>query len=244
MLATVSEVPAQTASKEIDLGDPLEPDDQAATAARVRWSLAVGFVLVAIALVLTLSQSPPNLIWSNYAPLNGSILTTERGHASACQAPLPLPTGASAVRLSLYDADGPRVAVRVLSGGRVLTTGTRGAGWIGEPVTIPLRPVRHDVTDARLCFALGQPAGTVSLQGSATSGREALAFEGANGANVRMRVEYIDSNGSSWWSRAVSVARRMGLGRWPSGTWLALLVFAMIVAIAAGASWLTVREMG
>jgi hypothetical protein len=229
-----------SAAGELEGGDP---GDVSSASPKVLFALVAGFVILAIALVVTFSHSPPSLAWSNYAPLRGSILTTESGGGSACQGPLPLPADVSAVRISLYDSQGPRVAVRVLAGNRVLTSGVRGAGWIGESPTVPLAPVRRSVAGARLCFALGQPAGIVALQGSAASGPEALSFAGAKGPRVRMRVEYLKPGTSSWWSQATPVARRMGLGRWPSGTWLALLVVALLATIAAGVAWLTAREL-
>lgn len=210
---------------------------------RVGLALAAGLVLLAIALGVTLTRSPPTVAWSNAAPLNGTILKTERGGGQACQTHQVLPAGVSAVRLSLYDAYGPRVSVKVLSGDRVLTSGVLGSGWIGQSPTIPLRPVSHSSSDVRVCFTLGQPAGIVAIQGSEASAGEALTFAGEQGQRTRMRVEYVKSGNDSWWSLASSVARHMGLGHWPAGTWLALLVMAMMAAIAAGAAWLTAREL-
>jgi hypothetical protein len=35
----------------------------------------------------------------------------------------------------------------------------------------------------------------------------------------------------------------MGLGHAPAGTWIVLLLAAVMAAVLAGASWLTVREL-
>jgi len=59
-----------------------------------------------------------------------------------------------------------------------------------------------------------------------------------------MRIEFLKPGKRSWLSSASSVARHMGLGRWIHGTWMVLLVIALLGAILLGASWLTVKELG
>jgi hypothetical protein len=209
---------------------------------RVGLTLAAGLALLAIALGVTLTRSPPTVAWSDFTPLNGTFLQTDRS-VRACQAHEVLPLGVSAVRLSLYDAYGPRITVKVLSGERVLTSGVRDAGWIGESPTVPLQPVRQGSSHVKLCFALGRPGGIVAVDGSQASGAEELTYADGRRLPGRMRIEYLKPGGSSWWSLASPVARRMGLGHWPTGTWVVLLEMAMITAVVAGVSWLTIREL-
>jgi hypothetical protein len=57
-----------------------------------------------------------------------------------------------------------------------------------------------------------------------------------------LTIEYLRRGSSSWWSLALAVARRMGLGRAWAGTWIVLLVAIMMGSAIAIASWLTTRE--
>jgi hypothetical protein len=209
---------------------------------RVRLALVAGLALVAIAIGVTLTDSPPTVAWTDSTPLVVPIAQTKRG-AHACQGGETLPRGTSAVRVSLFAVFGPRVSVKVLSGERVLTSGARGSGWIGETVTVPLRPLRHGASHVEVCFVLGRTGGLVSMVGAPAS--PAAATRAGHGQRLpgRMRIEYVTPGRRSWWSLASSVARRMGLGHAPAGTWIVLLLAAVMAAVLAGASWLTVREL-
>jgi hypothetical protein len=58
----------------------------------------------------------------------------------------------------------------------------------------------------------------------------------------RLRIEYLARGHRSWLSLAKHVARRLGLARTPSGTWIVLpLVAMMAIAVALG-GWLLMRE--
>jgi len=197
---------------------------------------------MAIAIGITLTRSPPTVAWTDYTPLNGTF-TQLGGGARACQAHLILPSGASAVRLSLYAGLGPRVTVKVLSGNRVLTSGVREAGWRGESPTVPLRPVSYSVSHAKLCFALGRTTEAVAIDGLSPSPSESATFTSGRSVGGKMRIEYLEPGRRSWLSLASSVARHAGLGRWPAGTWIFLLVMMVVATIIVGASWLVVKEL-
>jgi hypothetical protein len=209
---------------------------------RVRVALGAGLTLMAIAIGITLTRSPPTLAWSDYTPLNGTF-TQLAGGTRACQAHMNLPMGASGVRLSLYAGLGPRVTVKILSGDRVLTSGVRDAGWRGESPTVPLQPVSRGVPGVKLCFALGRTTEAVAIDGVSPS-PEAATFENGQSVGGKMRVEYLQAGHRSWLSLASSVARRAGLGRWAAGTWIVLLALTVMTAIVVGASWLVVKELG
>jgi hypothetical protein len=192
--------------------------------------------------VVVLTSSPPRVASSDHTPLAGTFLQTNN-RVHACQAHEQLPRGASSVRLSLYDADGPRVTVAILSGRRVLTDGVRGAGWIGESPTVPLRPVSRSYSDVTVCFALGETGGIVGVDGSEASLSEGLRYTNGKELPGRMRVEYLAPGDSSWLSLATVAARHMGLGRWPTGSWLALFELVVLAALAGGVAWLIVRQL-
>ena len=216
--------------------------DHGADMGRVRVALVVALTLMTIVIGVTLTRSPPSVAGSDFTPLIGSF-TQLNGGARACQTHEALPQGASAVRVSLYAGLGPRVTVKVLSGGRVLTSGVRGAGWRGESPTVPLRPVRQGASNVTLCFALGQTAEAVYLDGVGSSASDAVTSEGGQPLGGRMRIDYLKPGSRSWLSLAPSVARRAGLGHWPSGTWVTLFAVMLIAAVVAGALWLLVSEL-
>jgi hypothetical protein len=204
--------------------------------------LTVGLAIVAIALVVVLSGSPLVVTHTNATPANEPILEAGSG-AGACQIERVLPAGITAIRLTLVAAAGPRVRVTVLSGGQVLTSGVANSGWTSGAVTVPVKPMARAVTGARVCFSLGPSAEVVQLGGSRTSA--AVAARSAEGGALpgRFTVEYMRAGSSSWWSLAKSVARHMGLGHAPSGTWIALLVLVLMATVLAAGSWLAVREL-
>lgn len=210
---------------------------------RTTGALAAGLALLAIALVITLSGSPLVVTHTNTTPASEPILESGRG-SNACQAGEVLPAGISAIRLTLVAAVGPRVSLSVFSAGRVLTSGVTASGWTSGAVTVSIKALPRAVAPVRICFKLGPSAETVQLGGSRTSA--ATAARSLSGAPLpgRFTVEYMRRGDSSWWSLAKTVARHMGLGRAPSGTWVALLVLLLMVTAVATASWLVVKELG
>jgi len=56
-------------------------------------------------------------------------------------------------------------------------------------------------------------------------------------------IEYLRPGESSWWSLATSVARRMGLGRAETGTWVALLAILLMVAVGGAMSRVILKEL-
>jgi hypothetical protein len=118
-----------------------------------------------------------------------------------------------------------------------------GSGWTSGAVTVPVKPLAHAVSGAQICFKLGRSVETVQLGGSPTNA--ALAARDLNGKALpgRFTVEYMRSGNGSWWSAAETTARHLGLGRAPSGTWVALLLLISMGAVLAIASWLVLKEL-
>lgn len=210
---------------------------------RTTGALAAGLALLAIALAVTLSGSPLVVAHTNATPANEPILEAGSG-SNACQAGEVLPAGITAIRLTLVAVVGPRVSLSVLSGARVLTSGVTASGWTSGAVTVPVTAMPHAVAPVRICFKLGKSVETVQLGGLRTSA--ATAARNFSGVPLpgRFTVEYMHSGDSSWWSSAKTLARHMGLGRAPSGSWVALLVALLMGAAIAIGSWLTVKELG
>jgi hypothetical protein len=209
---------------------------------RTAGALAAGLALLAIALIVTLSGSPVVVTLAN-STRNAVKLAETYTPSGACQAGEVLPAGTSAIRFSLTSDAGPRVSVRVLSGTRVLTGGVAETGWTSGAVTVPVGPLARSASGVRVCFELGSTNERVTIGGDSTS--PALAAIGDEGRALpgRMRIEYLRSGPSSWWSMAHAVSTRMGLGRAPAGTWIVFPLLAAMVVVVAGASWLVLKEL-
>jgi hypothetical protein len=207
---------------------------------RVEAALAAGLALIAAAVLLTLLHVPLTAAHTDLGAKHNLVKTVKP--AAACQAEESLPAGTTAIRLSLASALGPRVAVKVFSGTRILTQGAVPAGWSSGSVTVPVKPLAQTVTPVKVCFALASINGVVSMQGFSTS--RAVAARSEEGVLPgRMAIEYLRPGGASWLSQAESVARRLGLGRAASGTWNALLVLTLAGAFITLSSWLVLKEL-
>jgi hypothetical protein len=209
---------------------------------RTAVALAAGLALVAIAIAVTLSGSPLAVAHTNGVPAD-FLVGESKGENVACQSEESLPAGITAIRFRFESDAGPRVNVSVWSGGRLLTSGATPSGWTSGAVTVAVRPLAHAVANARVCFTLGASAETIDVAGVQTSA--AVAARGGAGEALpgRFTVEYERPAHSSWWSNVKEVARHLGLGREPTGTWIAILLVALMGASVLGASWLLLREL-
>jgi hypothetical protein len=220
-----------------------------------RISLTLGLALTALAIGIVLTRSAPMVARTNGVPIEGTVKAmTSAGEA--CQQHELLPHGTTAVRLSLEALSGPRVTVRVMRGDELLTGGEQSSGWTRQNVTIPVRSLPRDASHVSVCFALAPKDETVDLDGG-RSARALVATRGARAggppgtaylppvarpSSAAIRIEYLRPGARTWWSLAVQAARRMGLGRAPSGTWVALMVLAAMVTLVVVVSWLLVRR--
>jgi Predicted membrane protein (DUF2142) len=196
-------------------------------------ALATGLTLIALALALTLTRSPLVVAATNSIPPETTIATT-RAAGGICQQGETLPGATTAMRISVSATIGPRVTVTALSGSRVIARGTRGPGWTGENPLVAVRRIPQTIPDARVCVALGPALGTVGLLGAPVD----------NEGHAKLRIEYLRPGPRSWWSLASATARRMGLGRSPGGTWVALVALALMATAAVLASWLILGWVG
>lgn len=207
---------------------------------RVKVALAGGLALIALAFVLTLAHAPLSVARRGVATEH--TLVNTGSPAPACQGGETLPHGTTALRLSLTAALGPRVAVKVLSGPHVVAHGVTPPGWSDASVTVAVQPLPRTLTPVKVCFAMTEMNGKVAMRGSPTS-HALAATSGKEALPGRMGIEYLRPGGSTWWSQATAVARRLGLGRTAGGTWTALLVMALVAACIALSSWLVVQEL-
>ncbi|MGA2163431.1 MAG: hypothetical protein ABSH36_03065 [Solirubrobacteraceae bacterium] len=207
-----------------------------------RVAIVGGLALTAIAAAIVLSGSPQVLAGSNgVAAVIYPPLASVSGGGGACQPDETVPAGSSAIRLSLEASAGPRIAVTVHSGATLIAHGESAPGWLGRVVTVPIEPIDSTVHQATVCFSFTGADERVSLLGVRTP-RQGAATSGARTLPGRIAIEYLHAGSSSWWSLASEVARRLGLGRAWAGTWVAVMVAALMAAGLALASWLILRE--
>jgi hypothetical protein len=202
--------------------------------------LAAGALLIAAAFAVTLSHRP-------LVPIGLSRHTQPEGIAvvaantRVCQANEVVPRGTTALRLALNTAIGPAVTVEATSGARLVTRGSVASGWRGRDVTVAVRRVERTSTHVELCMTIAPSSEPVGLLGESAAPANAATNAGAK-LPGRVGVEYLKPGRRSWWSLVLPTARRMGLGRAGAGTWIALLVGALMAGAAAAASWLVLAR--
>ena len=200
--------------------------------------LAAGLTLLALGIAARLSSSLLVLAGTNSVVPEARVAVSRRGHVSFCQGGEVLPADTSAVRLGMVVNIGPMVTVTARSGSLIVARGTRSAGWTGAVVTVPIGRVPHTVSHMTLCIAIARSVEPIELTGGvapAPAGREPSA---------KVAVEYLRPGTRSWWSSAVSIAERLGLGRAPRGRWVALIPIALMVAATLLTSWLVLTQLG
>ncbi len=229
-------------------------------------TLLAGFAAIAVLCGLALAQAPPRLVRIGAPGVKAvgqdgaSSLAPVEQDATVCQPGEALPAGVSAIRISIWAFYGARVRVsayrEALSGGSpLLTEGSHSADWTGDSVTVPVRPLRRAVPRAKLCVRIGPNSEPLLLLGPRTRPGEAavMAARLAPAATLsphdasllpgRMVVEYLRPGSRSWFSRLLAVARHFGLGRFYSGTWIALLAAALMAGVGLLSVRLTLREL-
>jgi hypothetical protein len=203
-------------------------------------ALAVGLALAATAVGVVLSRSPLTVAATNSIPANPGVAYA-KGGSSGCQISGTLPRGTSAIRISVSQNIGPRVTLKAFSGSQVIAQGERDSGWgIDETVTVPVKRVSRTIPNARICIAFGAAVEPIEINGAVV---QTTTASGQASRAVRFRVEYLRRGHASWWSLASSVARRMGLGHAPAGTWIVFLLIALMITVAALTSRLLLREL-
>lgn len=209
---------------------------------RVAIALSVALALAGSAVGVALSRSPLVVIGTNSIP-SSAIVEFEKGDVGNCQRSGTVPAGTSAIRVALEArAVGPRVALNIAAGTHVVTEGARAAGWgIAPDVTVPVNVVPYTMQDPLMCIAIGPTIEPFRVRGEPD---DKLATEVKRLDQIGLHMEYLRSSGESWWDRASSVARHMGLGHATPGTWLVFLALALalMLAVCALAVRLVLRE--
>lgn len=184
--------------------------------------------LLVFALTMTLSQAPAIVSRSNQIQAAGEYARIISGRFEACQGNEVVPRHTTAIRLSLHAVLGPRIKLEVLQGNRRMSRGERGAGWTSADVTVPIRPVHHDINGALICYGFTPKDESVDL-----IGQHVAASQTSAAASGLLRIEYLKDGTRSWWSQIRSIASTMASGRAWNGKWIALFLATIMATILA-----------
>lgn len=207
----------------------------------VKVTLGVGIALLLAVGAVTLTHAPPRVVRENMKTrvLGGTIT----GDAEVCQANEVLPAGISAIRLSAGAYFGPRIRLKAFAGSRVITEGEKGPVWTGTSVTVPVKPVSQTASHVKLCIEIGPNSELVFFRGAPASLSETATYGPGAPLGGRLGVEDLASGQGSWWSQILHVARHMGIGHALDGTWVVLLIAALVAAVGVLAVGLVLREL-
>lgn len=204
-------------------------------------ALVTGLASICVALVVVLSGSPVAVIASN--GIATPVAAYIHGNHTVCQHVSTLPAGTSAIRESFSANVGPKVTLRILSGGRTIAQGSVPAGWgISESVTVPIHSLSHSIENVRICAKLGASGELIEVKGTGSTRRRAGGGP-REPSSLRLRIEYLKSGSKSWWSLASSVVRHMGFGRAPTGTVVAILALVLLLAVVGWTSGLILWDL-
>ncbi|HSZ68939.1 MAG TPA: DUF2142 domain-containing protein [Solirubrobacteraceae bacterium] len=205
-------------------------------AASVRVALGAGAALIAVALAVTFSRGPLVVTGTNSIP-NTTVVAATLGPAHFCQGGEVVPQGTTAVRVWLQGNVQPRVRIAVLARSRTVASGTQAGGWLGKVMTVPIPRLQRTLRDAQLCLSIDRAVQALNLLGGPVS------HPAPGEAASKVRVEYLRPGPSSWWSLVSTVSRRLGIGRAPEGSWVALIPLATMALAALLATWTIWRSL-
>jgi len=204
-------------------------------------ALAAGWLLLAVALVVTMSRSAIRQTGSNHVNVQAALGLIGAGQ-TLCQGNEIVPAGTAAVRAYLSPTAAENgtttVTVRADASGAIVARGAATPGPSRDSITIPVRPVVRDETPASICIAT--TGGSPLAIGGEPSARPATID--ARPLAGDLRLVYLEPRAESWWSFLPTVVARMSAGsRW-SGAQAALCVLLLSLAAAGLASWQLARQ--
>jgi hypothetical protein len=209
----------------------------------VKLALVLGLVAVAVAIGATLAHAPTTVARTNKpSGQPEEPVASAQQSTSYCQPNELLPRGTTALRVWLDAAYGPRVAVEVSVNGHRLTGGSRGSGWVGGSVTVPVTALSHAAAGVTVCISFQLRDETIVVQGSQTPTAGAVREDGQPLAG-RMWIEYLRPGQRSWASLLASTARHMALGRAAGGIWVVFAALGLLAAVVVLAGRLVLREL-
>lgn len=210
---------------------------------RVKLALAGGLALTAVASLFALLQTPMTVVAKNGVLEGEEALVTVTHPARFCQAHESLPPDITVIEPGLSANTGPRVRLEVISAGRVLTSGERGAGWNGRVVAIPVRPLPHSVADVTICVSFSVHDETIGVHGFQASRVNGVVEVGSRPLPERMWLNYQRPASHPWISQLGAIAQHMELGRSATGAWIVVLAAVLELSALAIAARLLLVEL-
>lgn len=205
-------------------------------------ALAVGLTVTGIAIIGVLAHSPLTVVGSNKVSAASYIELNEKNKLTSCQSSGTIPQGTSAIRIGMEGVFfAPAVTIKVSKGSSLLTEGHLRAGGASAPtVTVHVNRFDHAISGARVCTTVGPALEAIRYYGvpnhSAAPGSNELQ-------QATLHMQYMRPSGKSWWSFVSPIAYHLGLGRAPSGTWVAFLALLLAIVVVVVASRLTLEEL-
>jgi Predicted membrane protein (DUF2142) len=208
-------------------------------------ALLLACAVLAAGLLATLARETPARTGTN-GVAHDTVLSSVNPGARVCQGQELVPAGTAAIELLVpaQYSPGPRLAIELRRGGRLLTrtAAATGAGNVLVHARIP-RTTR-DLDGVTLCYAVGRGAGPVAAVGGYTAPGTGIATLDGRPLDGSIRIDYLQGGTASWWSRVPTIARRIAMGRgdWggPWVAWGAVTLVLAALALAAHALWTTV----
>jgi hypothetical protein len=207
---------------------------------RIRIAVAIGLMLTAVAVGVSLARSPLVQAGSDWTPLPTEIGDTFVP-TTICQPEEPVPAGTTAIRVSMLSLLGPRIKLVARAAGQLVTTGEIGYGWTGSVVLIPVRRVVGTHLHTTICVTLARRQQLVNLRGENTKFAPAV-MGGKQILPGRMRFDYLREDNRTWLSLALPTARRIGLTV-GGGAGIVVIPLALLLTVASLSSWLLVRDL-
>ena len=212
---------------------------------------AAATAVLAVALVLVLSQSSHHRTGSNGAPPVTQVALPAGGELCQGGEFVPPETG----RITLHPADaggvvGPLTVTATTSDGELLGRGRVAPRDYGSEASVAteFEPVETGTLEAVVCIRNeGGVDGALRGDSHPAQAGAALLTGGPNpgpSPYVRMRFDYEFPEASSWWSFAPEIAERFGLVKATFfGSWTLWVTVAALLALALATIWYAARAL-
>ncbi len=180
------------------------------TAARV--AVAGALTLLAIVVVVLLSQSAPRMAGTN-SVLLGSYISTVAPGQRLCQRGELVPPDTASLRIfiGVYGHPGGPYELTIRSGRQLVGSGQVGAGQRDGYLTVPVARVTRAVPDATVCIANRGP-GPLALAGLAGPPTPSTTI-GQTEQTGTVQISYMRRGSESWWSLIPTIAQRFGVAK-------------------------------
>jgi hypothetical protein len=203
-----------------------------------RQTLAIGLVLIAAAVAVTLSRGAEHRTGTNGLPARAFLGVIETP-ATLCQTGEHIPAGTATLRFSAiassYAVPRLTLALTQVGGGAATSTDARWEGRHALVVAFP-RPLPSAML-ADVCLRLHASGDRrYAFKGTATYPEEAATSSGQP-LPGSMHIEYLADGGGSWWSFVPTLARRLGRGHAWSGASVALLAALLMLTSIGVSAW-------